>query len=358
MTTYEKVVREGCRTRCDWSATLRFDNLRVSVVSNSKNSAYSEACDRVMTLLKTEFDVNETVGDLVAHIVASEVHDTFSDNEDKLVNDEEKLKVEKDVVEEKFVKDSCDETVEVFDVDSSDDEVEGIVRDLNYVYFEDIHVTISKLSYQRLCPPQYFDDHLMSLELEQEKAQNKNHSIYFFDSFFMDDVRGKKSYKYMSRRTKNVDLFDKEFLILPVNILNEHWYLIIVSNICGSNPSINVFDSMWRFRNSEQRLFDNLRMFLSEEWRNRKGTEKNFDEKNLPLVIEKSPQQRNGYDCGVYVILCLRKWMDNPGWFADPFWFQPRDALQKRIEMARKIEDKFKMQNPRGLGPEGKIIFN
>lgn len=49
--------------------------------------------------------------------------------------------------------------------------------------------------------------------------------------------------------------------------------------------------------------------FLRCEWVAKKRSTLQVDEKSLPLVYPKVPQQDNGYDCGVYVLLFLTEFL-------------------------------------------------
>lgn len=62
--------------------------------------------------------------------------------------------------------------------------------------------------------------------------------VHFFNSFFYDKLRT-KGYDGVKRWTKNVDIFNKELLLIPIH-LEVHWSLISVD---VRRRTITYFDS-------------------------------------------------------------------------------------------------------------------
>lgn len=154
----------------------------------------------------------------------------------------------------------------------------------------------------------------------------------------------------VSRWTKNVDLFDMDYIIVPVN-LTGHWSLFVIVKpglVAGVQSDINVrtiVNQSKRANNGDQpsilsssqglnvtettpfpyimymdslllhaasTITRNLRHYLMEEWKARKGPtspnkELNINANNCITVKVNVPRQQNGTDCGVYVIENARR---------------------------------------------------
>ena len=97
-----------------------------------------------------------------------------------------------------------------------------------------------------------------------------------------------------------INIFSKDKIFIPVNISNKHWSLIVV-NI--QLKKIYYYDSLgWDGRIS----LDSTLKWIHDESNNKfyqyKLDHFNFKEWKL-IVVKDTPQQPNGYDCGIYVII-------------------------------------------------------
>lgn len=122
--------------------------------------------------------------------------------------------------------------------------------------------------------------------------------------------------------TRRVDVFKKEFLFIPV-CRSGHWFLLLVHNLSlletraaneQTRSFIFVLDSIaWSNRSnipsSREHEAEMIKSFLRCEWVAKERSTLEVDEKSLPLVYPKVPQQDNGYDCGVYVLLFLTEFL-------------------------------------------------
>jgi hypothetical protein len=94
----------------------------------------------------------------------------------------------------------------------------------------------------RLGHEEYLNDSLISffvhyLETQLGKAHPKSvERIHFFNTYFFETLtktpRGKRGINYegVSKWTKAVDLFKRDFVVVPVNE-NFHWYLVVICNL-------------------------------------------------------------------------------------------------------------------------------
>ncbi|KAL0957327.1 hypothetical protein HGRIS_001135 [Hohenbuehelia grisea] len=97
-------------------------------------------------------------------------------------------------------------------------------------------VTIQTSDLNRLQPGEYLNDTLTEFglkvwlkELEIQRPDFAK-SIHVFSSFFYKKLNKKKiedGYQSVKKWTSKVDLFDKKYVIIPINE-NMHWYLAII----------------------------------------------------------------------------------------------------------------------------------
>jgi Ulp1 family protease len=86
----------------------------------------------------------------------------------------------------------------------------------------------------------------------------------------------------------------KDIIFIPINNIQRfHWYLVVV--VLGK--FITILDS---FQQSQTQEEITKVCNLVYKWLNSKGIQSNKN--NLPLhTLQTTPQQANGYDCGIYV---------------------------------------------------------
>ena len=98
-------------------------------------------------------------------------------------------------------------------------------------------ITINVVDVERLKPGVYLNDNLIDLKIKylmnELSATNpdKASKIHIFSSLFYSKLTERtdfdKCYDLVKRWTKNVDIFEKDFLIIPIQIL-KHWSLTII----------------------------------------------------------------------------------------------------------------------------------
>eukprot|EP00913_Durusdinium_trenchii_P006862 g6453.t1 len=105
------------------------------------------------------------------------------------------------------------------------------------------------------------------------------------------------NYKEVRRWTvkAKVDIFEMDYVIFPMNIGESHWAM---GAIDLKEKGFRYFDSMFSKPPSNFVAF--LRRYLQDEHKAKKGKEISGVEDWQLLVPSKVPQQKNGYDCGVF----------------------------------------------------------
>lgn len=97
-------------------------------------------------------------------------------------------------------------------------------------------VTIYGPDIERLDPPEYLNDNLIDLKVKyliDNLDEGKRRKVYAFSCLFYDKYcqasKPHDSHALVARWTKNVDLFEKEVVLVPIN-LDMHWSLMVVLN--------------------------------------------------------------------------------------------------------------------------------
>ncbi|XP_067412250.1 sentrin-specific protease 3 [Emydura macquarii macquarii] len=144
---------------------------------------------------------------------------------------------------------------------------------------------------QTLYGPNWLNDQVMNMygDLVMDTVPEK---VHFFNSFFYDKLRT-KGYEGVKRWTKNVDIFNKELLLIPIH-LEVHWSLVSVD---VRQKSITYFDSQ---RTLNRRCPKHICRYLQAE----------ADKKDRPDFRDgwkgsfkmNVARQNNDSDCGAFVL--------------------------------------------------------
>lgn len=165
---------------------------------------------------------------------------------------------------------------------------------------------------------------------------------------------------------KNDDIFEKDFLVIPV-CADDHWRAILVcypadvkplfdgditNNINksillnGTNsiktgtdrtPAIIVLDSLGL---KNRKVTWKVRDFLDYEWRRRNCTEyhsiKRFSYTDLKDYCPRIPKQKNAYDCGLFMLMYIRTFLETPETFYKLAKSDDTDSIKSLRTMIRK----------------------
>lgn len=116
--------------------------------------------------------------------------------------------------------------------------------------------------------------------------------VHFFNSFFYDKLRT-KGYEGVKRWTKNVDIFSKQFLLIPIH-LEVHWSLVCVD---VSKRTITYFDSQ---RTLNRRCPKHIAKYLQAEAVKKERAE--YVDGWNGLFKMNVARQNNDSDCGAFVL--------------------------------------------------------
>eukprot|EP01105_Mastigella_eilhardi_P005318 TRINITY_DN1705_c0_g1_i15.p1 TRINITY_DN1705_c0_g1~~TRINITY_DN1705_c0_g1_i15.p1 ORF type:complete len:197 (-),score=60.59 TRINITY_DN1705_c0_g1_i15:43-633(-) len=134
---------------------------------------------------------------------------------------------------------------------------------------------------------------------------------HFYNTFFFEKLHANSPLKDLIRWTRSVrSLFQKDFLFIPVHC-GHHWSFLVVC-LCGAGgyfreaPCVLHLDSFGGTFGAVTAA--RLRAYLDaeREARGERSGGDRFNEGNLPLYDVRVPQQRNSFDCGVFMLCFLR----------------------------------------------------
>jgi sentrin-specific protease 1 len=138
-----------------------------------------------------------------------------------------------------------------------------------------------------------------------------------------------------------MDMFQSDKMIIPINIAKKHWYLAVIN---FREKLTEVYDSM---SSERQEVHDHLRKWLRDEYRERHKAELDLGEWKIKLNSRRSvPQQKNGYDCGVFMCLyAAYSSIDSPFNFTQSDILSVREYMVKIIYRAGKETGKVNLQD-------------
>ncbi|KAM5575417.1 hypothetical protein ABKV19_014394 [Rosa sericea] len=238
-------------------------------------------------------------------------------------------------------------------------------------------VSISKRDVDLLQPEIFINDTLIDFYikyLENRIQPEEKHRFYFFNSFFFRKLAdldkdpssvpgGRAAFQRVRKWTRKVDLFEKDYIFIPVNF-NLHWTLIVICHP-GEVPRYKVGDSgksvkvpcilhLDSLKGSHTGLKNHVQSYLWEEWKEKKketSEEISSNFHNLRFLSLELPQQENTYDCGLFLLHYLELFLEEAPAIFNPFdinkfstflnanWFLPSEASLKRTLIQRLIFD-------------------
>ncbi|KAI5435508.1 hypothetical protein KIW84_022073 [Lathyrus oleraceus] len=223
-------------------------------------------------------------------------------------------------------------------------------------------VSINKKDVDLLHPERYINDTIIDfyiLYLKNKIQEKEKARFHFFNSFFfrklvdMDKISpkvcdGKSAFLRVRKWTRKVKLFEKDYIFIPVNF-NLHWSLIV---ICHPGEVVNTIDEeldkslkmpcilhMDSVMGCHNNLKDIVQSYLWEEWKERNkdtcGEDLSSRFLNMPFFPIAVPQQKNSYDCGIFLLHYLELFLAEAPFNFNPLklnldWFPPEEAYHKR----------------------------
>lgn len=166
-------------------------------------------------------------------------------------------------------------------------------------------------------------DFYINLIVESTTTKVYGWTTHFYTTLLEKGYQGVA--RWAKRRKLNV--FEKEIILVPVNIMNTHWALAVIDNI---NMKIEYYDSL-SSPGGNSTAVKVLANYMSQE-----ATRLGRDPCSYQLSPNiKTPQQRNGSDCGVFTCTAARFILDNK-----PLSYSQNDMKTIRRQMVYEIINK------------------
>ncbi|XP_021290650.1 probable ubiquitin-like-specific protease 2A isoform X3 [Herrania umbratica] len=244
-------------------------------------------------------------------------------------------------------------------------------------------VSISKRDVELLQPETFINDTIIDFYINYLKNKirpEEQQRFHFFNSFFFRKLadldkglshacQAKAAFQRVRKWTRKVDIFEKDYIFIPVNY-SFHWSLIV---ICHPGEVANFKDDetekllkvpcilhMDSIRGSHRGLKNLFQSYLSEEWkeRHREATD-DVPSKflHLQFVPLELPQQENSFDCGLFLLHYMELFLLQAPSNFNPFkitrfsnflnmrWFPPADASLKRSHIQKLIYEILEEQS-------------
>ena len=108
-----------------------------------------------------------------------------------------------------------------------------------------------------------------------------------------------RNVKLWSKRVHGKDIFDLDKIFFPINQDQMHWLCVVVFMV---EKRIQVYDSIGP--DGGQHYLDSIFQYLKDEHLDKKKCPlPDLDQWELVTCTTNTPDQRNGFDCGVF--LCM-----------------------------------------------------
>lgn len=136
---------------------------------------------------------------------------------------------------------------------------------------------------------------------ERSKVIEGNPKCWFANSFFWQKLGGQTSTQYNFTEVRRwtvkakVNIFEMDYVIFPMNIGETHWAM---GAIDIKEKGFRYYDSM--ISRPHPNFVPFLRKYLEDEHKARNQGRVLEGVESWDLIVTKVPQQRNGYDCGVF----------------------------------------------------------
>ncbi|KAJ0078391.1 hypothetical protein Patl1_37127 [Pistacia atlantica] len=247
-------------------------------------------------------------------------------------------------------------------------------------------VVISRRDVELLQPETFINDTIIDFYIQYLKKKlqpEERRRFHFFNSFFFRKLagldkdpssacEGKAAFQRVRKWTKNVNLYEKDYVFIPVNY-SLHWSLIVIchpgevayfkgkmliDDEIEKSTKVPCILHMDSIKGSHRGLKDlvqrewgevkDIACYLCEEWKEKhNNTSDDVPSKFLQLrfVSLELPQQENSFDCGLFLLHYAELFIAEAPSNFNPFkitgfsnflnrnWFSPMEASSKRAHI-------------------------
>ena len=179
-------------------------------------------------------------------------------------------------------------------------------KDDNYeVLVENFGIKINRRLLREVYENNWIDDNIIdfAMKMFQERddyeceEETSKRSSHFYSCYFMNLLlENGYNYSNVEQWSKKFNIFEKDKVFCPVNLNNKHWGLLV---IYVQQKEIVYYDSMGV---KGKKYLDGALQYMYDEAK-KSNIYFNHDEWQLISYNKGLPQQENGYDCGIFVIM-------------------------------------------------------
>ncbi|KAF8861196.1 cysteine proteinase, partial [Acephala macrosclerotiorum] len=200
-------------------------------------------------------------------------------------------------------------------------------------------VAIDKQDIYRLDEGEFLNDNLVTFYLFwlenrlEERNPDVAKRIYFHNSFFFEKLskpaKGSKdiiNYEAVKKWTAKVNLFDYDYIVVPVNE-NFHWYVAIICNAPRlanqpkkgkkkgppprkHDPSAFRIITLDSFHGAHSPCCTKLKKYLLQEMKTKLHIEAQ-DPGSVGMTAKNIPVQSNYSDCGLFLLNYIEEFLKN-----------------------------------------------
>ena len=161
--------------------------------------------------------------------------------------------------------------------------------------------TVKGISFKTLFANELVNDIIINAYASMIQARaNANQNlpqVYMMKTHFYTQLISKTcNFNKLLRWTKKAKIFEKDILFIPIHLLAEdHWALIVVYI---KKKTILYYDSLGSANNT---VLETILQYLAQEHQDKLQVKMEVDEWTLKNMQTESPQQHKSVDCGVFI---------------------------------------------------------
>jgi hypothetical protein len=112
--------------------------------------------------------------------------------------------------------------------------------------------------------------------------------------------------------------FDKEKFIMPVNLEGQHWTVVMVN---VNDKAITMYDSLGKYHKPQiKEVIEQIKAYVEEKLKKetsdsdeKRDSHEDWERNKWKIEHEIEPEQKDGFNCGIYVYLRVRKLISGTG---------------------------------------------
>lgn len=191
-----------------------------------------------------------------------------------------------------------------------------------------IDITVRDLG--TLCDGRWLNDNVIDFYLNM--VSEKYPDVYCWTTHFFSTLK-QKGYQGVARwaKRRKVNVTEKNLVVVPINIMSTHWAMSVIDNKAGT---ISYYDSL--ASNGNSNAVQLLQQYMLKECERLQVPPREYT--LYPNM--KTPQQLNGFDCGVFSCTVAKFISGNM-----PLSFTQNDMKTLRRRMAFEIIQKSLLDN-------------